>query len=537
MKLISFRIQKYKRIDDTGIIQANNLVVFMGKNESGKSSIFTALAKLNSSSGMKFNKINDIPHKEYLELENKLIYPVMAQFELDENDELFKNIPKTFVVERNYENKLEFGIDYENFPSQIQIETEEDETEEDETIDLKKLEDSLPYFIYVEDYDRLQGTFDVPEFLKQLEKDKENREIRINRCIFDYVGLNPNDFVDLIDSEKNLSADEKEKYVNIRKFKTDNASEKMTTEFNKRWLDDQHYKFQYRPDGQMLKVWISDEDDDTGVDITLRSKGFQYFFAFFLIYKIENDRYRKNTIVLMDEPGLYFHGTLQEKLIDFFKELSTEHQLFYSTHSPFLVDKDSLVKIVYIDKITGKTNIVDDDAISLDEDSIFPLKINWYTSQYQKYVLDKPHVLVEGELDVNAFEKINTLFEKENKECFLESVIFVAGEGDRSPQIVSILKTNKLNIIYFLDGDEPGLKNEKRCKNKFNLKGITTKDYSKKEQSTLEDLFPTERYLDAVYNVYEIKSKDGFVPNENKPITAQVKSLVIVNLLPPTNFT
>jgi len=564
LKLISFRVKKYKRIDDTGVIKIENLVAFVGRNESGKSSILTALAKLNSSNNLKFNKLHDIPHKEYGDLTKITFYPIMAQFELEENDELFKNLPKTFVVGRNYDNKFAFGKDYESFPQDLlpqeaeteeaeteeaeteeaeteeaeteEAETEEAETEEENIIDLIKLEKKLPRFIYVEDYDRLQGTFDVPEFLEDSKKDSKKEEMRLKRCIFDYVGLEPEDFADLLEKEDpenpdkkvKMTMEEKDEKISVRKFKTDNASEKMTEEFNKRWLNNQYYKFQYRPDGRMLKVWISDEYDDTGVDIQLRSRGFQYFFAFFLIYKIENDRYDKNTILLLDEPGLHFHGTLQLKLIDFFEELSKEHQVLYSTHSPFLVDKENLTKIVYIDKITGKTKIVAEGAISLDEDSIFPLKVNWYTSQYQKYVRDKSHILLEGPLDEMAFNKINTLFENKKTDCYIDSAIFVAAEGDKISQVVSILKTNKLNMVYFLDGDKEGLINEKRCKN-LNLKGHTTKKYlPEKHYSMLEDLFPYQKYVDVAFDVYEIESKNKSTFNYKKdlPITHQIKEFL-----------
>ncbi len=83
------------------------------------------------------------------------------------------------------------------------------------------------------------------------------------------------------------------------------------------------------------------------------------------------------TILLLDEPGLSLHPIAQYDLAKFFKKLSEDNQLIYTSHSPFLVDMDNLgnVKAVYIDSKTGRTKVSsnlrynEEDA----EKSIFPV--------------------------------------------------------------------------------------------------------------------------------------------------------------------
>ena len=47
MRLEAFRVQNYKNIQDTDWIACEDLMVFVGKNESGKTTLFRALSKLN----------------------------------------------------------------------------------------------------------------------------------------------------------------------------------------------------------------------------------------------------------------------------------------------------------------------------------------------------------------------------------------------------------------------------------------------------------------------------------------------------------
>ena len=74
---------------------------------------------------------------------------------------------------------------------------------------------------------------------------------------------------------------------------------------------------------------------------------------------METKEEHSNTVLLLDEPGLSLHPIAQYDLAKFFKKLSEENQLIYTSHSPFLVDMDNLanVKAVYIDSETGRTKI------------------------------------------------------------------------------------------------------------------------------------------------------------------------------------
>ncbi|GIW92833.1 MAG: hypothetical protein KatS3mg110_0874 [Pirellulaceae bacterium] len=47
MKLVAFRVQNYKKVQDSGSVTVRDLTAFVGKNEAGKSALFRGLSKLN----------------------------------------------------------------------------------------------------------------------------------------------------------------------------------------------------------------------------------------------------------------------------------------------------------------------------------------------------------------------------------------------------------------------------------------------------------------------------------------------------------
>ena len=99
MQITKFRIQHYKRIEDSDWITVGNVTAMVGKNEVGKSSIFRALSKLNPSDREGFNKQAELPHKSYVELKDKNIYPVTVEFEVSADEEFItKNKIKHVLI-------------------------------------------------------------------------------------------------------------------------------------------------------------------------------------------------------------------------------------------------------------------------------------------------------------------------------------------------------------------------------------------------------------------------------------------------------
>jgi hypothetical protein len=87
MRMKRFRVQNYKKVQDTDWIGCDALTVFVGKNESGKSSVFRGLSKLNPSDGQKYDGLKEFPRRRFTaEFKSKDWPVVTAEFRLTEKD-------------------------------------------------------------------------------------------------------------------------------------------------------------------------------------------------------------------------------------------------------------------------------------------------------------------------------------------------------------------------------------------------------------------------------------------------------------------
>ena len=509
--MMRFRIQQYKRIEDTDWIDVGDVTSIVGKNEVGKTAIFRALSKLNPSDQEEFNRQSELPHRSYVKLKDKNIYPVIVEFEISADEAFITGLNKQqkLIVKKSYDNEFYFELDGQKI--------EDTETS-------SKIQELLPKFIYFDNYDKIKGKFDIPKFISAYQNNPNNRRIRAEKCMFEYVGLEPEELAKL---QTTAEMEETEKFnrVEKRKILCDSAAARMTDEF-KDWWKIRDYEFDYRMDNDSFGVYVSDHIDTTSVELDQRSSGLQYFFSFFLIFTVESKKEHANSILLLDEPGLHYHATFQLDLISFFKELSKKNQILYSTHSPFLVDKDNLddVKIVYEDKKAEKIMVSTNGMWPKDAETLFPLRLSWWNSVYQSHMANKVHMLVEGFTDVQVLKKINEIMISEHKTSLDLDIAIIHGGGNKMGSLISILMASEVAHFYFLDGDESGLIRAQRYTKDFDLKGLTTKEFSNQAHSSLEDLIPRKTYLQAVKSAYSLSELT--IDENSTMITQQVSKFL-----------
>ncbi len=100
-------------------------------------------------------------------------------------------------------------------------------------------------------------------------------------------------------------------------------------------------------------------NDDATFDLSDRSKGCRWFFAFMLFTEFR--KYRKqNTIFLLDEPASNLHSYVQEKVIHAINELCDEKTgsiVLYSTHSPYLLDIENVETMYLVENINASSEV------------------------------------------------------------------------------------------------------------------------------------------------------------------------------------
>lgn len=121
MKLIKFRVTMYKGIIDSGWVDVNPLTVFVGKNESGKTSLLKALHKLNPYNPEPYEMAKEWPRARRRE-RSKTQVVCQAIFQLLDQEKVNlarlaerDTFPDTIEVSRNYAEYLQIKYDGEIF--------------------------------------------------------------------------------------------------------------------------------------------------------------------------------------------------------------------------------------------------------------------------------------------------------------------------------------------------------------------------------------------------------------------------------------
>lgn len=246
-----------------------------------------------------------------------------------------------------------------------------------------------------------------------------------------------------------------------------------------------------------------------------------------MVFLVEARGKHANSILLLDEPGLQFHGTAQQKTVEFLNKISNKNQLLYTTHSPFMIDGEHLenIKIVYEDEDNYGVTQVSDDVWPKDKDSLFPLQAGLGYSLAQTLFYSKFQLVVEGLTDYIILKSMNELLSQQKMTILHPDIIISPAGGTKNLMpLASMLVGNDIKIAVLLDGDQPGLQKEKSLKEKLLVNSLIVDNFTGKEKSEIEDFFDESVYVDAVKSTYT-NHEIEFTEDEQKinPIVDRVE--------------
>jgi predicted ATP-dependent endonuclease of OLD family len=103
---------------------------------------------------------------------------------------------------------------------------------------------------------------------------------------------------------------------------------------------------------------------------------------------------------LLDEPGLSLHGLAQADLLRYVDHLAEDHQILYTTHSPFMVHGDRLHQVRLVEDRDAEGPRITDDVTGSDPATVFPLQAALGYTLAQNLFISKRNLLVEGPADL-----------------------------------------------------------------------------------------------------------------------------------------
>jgi predicted ATP-dependent endonuclease of OLD family len=210
------------------------------------------------------------------------------------------------------------------------------------------------------------------------------------------------------------AADFNEVDYEARKASLEAAANQLTDEVFEFWSQNKDLAIELdvdfkapaqEPLGQppFLDIRIRNQRHRVTLNFGERSQGFMWFFSF-LAYFSEYRDTDERLILLLDEPGLGLHAAAQADLLRFIEErLAPEHQVLFTTHSPFLVDAKRLERVRTVEDVDHLGTKVSADVLSTSKDTRFPLQAALGYDLAQTLFIGPNSLVVEGPADLVYF--------------------------------------------------------------------------------------------------------------------------------------
>ena len=510
MELVRARITNFKSIDDSGWVSIDGITCLVGKNESGKTAFLQALRKLNPVMGANDEcDLKDYPRKGYARY--KRVHPtqpanaVSAEFSLSEEEAagIADLASPRVVVHKDYANHLTWEIEF-NHPSP---EAAVRRNVED------RLERLMPHFVYFDNYSTMRGRISIDNLL---ERRNGGRGLdAADRTFLSLLAVAGTDIEELRTQTN---------YEHL-KAELESAAIGISDELFEFWQQNKQLRVDFdlslaNPNdppplnsGTILHTRIWNDRHRVSVPFDERSRGFVWFFSFLTYFSNLEER-TNDLVLLLDEPGTNLHAMGQADFLRFIKErLAAKHQVIYSTHSPFMVDLESLDSVRLVEDLNDTGTVVSDDVLSNDSETVFPLQVALGYRMAQRLFL-APHVLMVNSPSDTIYLQVLGDVVASNRGSRLDPrwVLIPVGAAENVPTFVSLLSEDHTTVAVLMDvtptkkerGEELTMDGKSDRINPIRWVEVT-----RVRDADIEDLFEPDFYLKLVNRAY-----DGVLPSD-----------------------
>ncbi|MDQ2752091.1 MAG: ATP-binding protein, partial [Bacteroidota bacterium] len=585
MILKKARIQNFKSITDSEEFTIENVTCLVGKNESGKTAILQALAKLDPVAGAesdeaKFNEL-EFPRMYFADYDeaSRPTEVLTTTWELSSEDMAaiekvvgVGNITSNIItLKKGYKNRLEWTVSLKFEPivksliAGAGLHTEEAKllsgvTTTSALIDAvnslttkserhnKLIADfkaafpegnatlqvnallyrRLPQFLYFGNYDLMKGEVALDKIAADKKADKLSNSDRIFLALLEMAGTTVEEIQKITRFENLVS-------------KLEAVSNRLSRQIFAYWSQNKHLAIDFRfdaarPDdqppfdeGYIFRTRIKNNRHGVTVSFDDRSTGFVWFFSFLVWFSKIKTQY-PNLIILLDEPGLNLHAKAQADLLRYIKDkLAPSHQVLYTTHSPFLIDPENLLSVRTVEDVTKNEETlgtkVSDNVLSTDRDTIFPLQTALGYDITQTLFVGKNVLLVEGPSDLIYISWASEQLRKRRRTALDKKwTVTPAGSVDKISSFVSLFGGNAIHIAALTDFAHGERGKVQRLKENQLLESghvFTLDAFSGQPEADIEDMLGRELYIALVSQCYSLKAANKLA--KTKPASAPIR--------------
>jgi AAA ATPase domain len=572
MKLISAKVENFRCVDDSGQFSLDeHITCLVGKNESGKTALLTALYRLNPIfSDTKFDPQKDYPRRYLVDYEERheggnpnvtttwwTIEPAEKTAIVDKfgdgaitSDEVivskgYDNIPywviksdEAAIVQHLIDTSglndgektqisgirkiVELKAKLEAFPETSPSQVEFIQRIAQDLPDTKVLEGickllDLPKFLLFSQYQRMQGQVSLEQIQQKVATNTLEPDDQVFIALCEMASTTIDDVASIQDFETLIS-----------RFEA--ASNKISREIFEYWSQNKFLKVSFRLDaalagdsppfnsGRIFRTRILNQLHEVTVPFDDRSTGFVWFFSFIALFSQVKKRHKGKMILLLDEPGLSLHGKAQADLLRYFKErLAPEHQVVYTTHSPFMVPSDNLLSTRTVEDVVihhqnkqpeVRGTKVGSDVLSTDRDTLFPLQAALGYEITQTLFVGEHTLLVEGPSDLIYLKAISEAL-RSRQHTYLDPrwTICPTGSIDKVKAFMNLFSGNQLHVAVLTDfasGQKKTVEDLRRSKILRDGHVFTMDTYAGQREADIEDFLGAALYVKIVNACYSL---------------------------------
>lgn len=382
----------------------------------------------------------------------------------------------------------------------------------------KFLDARVPQFLYFDEYYQMRGCENIEALQKRIAAKQLKPSDQPLLGLIELAGLKLEELLNPARTQE-------------LKNKLQGAGNHLTGKILKYWSQNRHLRlaFDVRParpgdpegmrEGTNIWAEVADQKHFVNTALGTRSRGFVWFFSFLAWYSRLKATMKERIILLLDEPGLSLHARAQEDLLRYFEEeLKGEHQVVYSTHSPFMVDVKHFERVRIVqDKTIDSDDVLPPDqegtkvlvdVLDAGEDSLFPLQGALGYEIYQGLFIGPNSLVVEGASDLLYIQAISSVLASMARVGLDPKwTITPVGGADKVPTFVALIGAQKaLRVATLIDFQKNAAQMvENLYKRKLLAKNhvLTFAQFTGKAEADIEDMFEPEFYVGLVNEEYK----------------------------------
>jgi len=578
MKLKRLKIENFRSIEDSGTFDVDpTITCLVGKNESGKTSLLTALYRLNPifDADSKFDELKDYPrryHADYAERHKGKPATIVHSWWSLEDDEKAAIVDtlgpdaladEEVYVWKGYDNTAYWRVKT-NDAAVVKHLLASSELHDEEKASvgspvniaaLKKKVAELPdasprgaalitqideQFPKEQAWLGVHRLLDFPKFLMFSQYQSMKGQVSLEQVQQRKASGNLTGDDQVFIALCELASTTVEQAATIQQFESlvsrfEGASNKISNEIFKYWSQNNHLKVHFRLDpaqagdpapfnsGRVFRTRIENQLHQVTVPFDDRSTGFVWFFSFLALFSQVKKRSNGRIVLLLDEPGLSLHGKAQADLLRYFRErLAPDHQLLYTTHSPFMVPPDNLLSARTVEDVVIRRpgelpevhgTKVGSEVLSTDRDTLFPLQGALGYEITQSLFVGKHTLLVEGPSDLLYLKAMSEeLRSKKRTGLDQRWTICPTGGIDKVSAFMSLFGGNELHVAVLADfatGQKKKVEDLRRSTLLRQGHVLTVDAYAGQTEADVEDILGPQLYIELVNACYALKGKQA----------------------------